>query len=1001
MGWLAGWSYRKSHIINSTDGAGTNYQVKIKVHYDSGTDSGENVYLNEKCKTDFGDIRFTKSDGETELDYWMEEKEDSNYAIFWVEIVDDLSSSNVTIYIYYGKSDASTTSNGDDTFLFFDDFEGTELDTNKWTKSGSGSVTVSGGICKVIGGGGTAEEIESITFGESGQGLRWRSRHKYSHFETQCYEHAKLQIDSNNYPAQISSYSGDKRFYSRASGTTSYTTYSSNPLVYHDWEIRWISGKSVLDVDDGAETVTKTNNIPNPNTAYLRYITDKDSSDYIIYIDWVFIAKYVDPEPSHGDWGTEEAASWLYGWQHRKSHVINSASGAGTNYQIKIIAHYGSGEDYNDNTKSPPEGHVYLNGHCKTDFGDVRFTGKDSSGNGQEINLLDYWIEEKVDSDYAIFWVELQYSLDSENQTIYIYYGKDDSTTISNGDETFLIWDDFSDLSRWTETDPNNHISMDTANKKIDIEGLGRNEDAYFYRSLSIGNSDGIRLFCQGKLASTSDDNAIFVIASFGGNIDDFHGQASALGVRIYRYDPGNVRLVAETDSASQVVSSLSENTMYYCVLTRTPSGSIVLKVYSDAGRTNLIGSTTAFTEQDTFSYFFVAQSWNSGSNYYAYGEIPACVFVTKYVDPEPTHGSWGSEESSGASQNCFETLKLEDIITKRPFSSLYQLLNLEEIPAKQESKTLFGTITFLTSVEKTWGILRQNFETLILTPFVKKAPSKILCEFSVLVDSLFRQISAFKVEALTLLEEVGKRQFYTWKESLSFLALILKETSVKRDETLELGLDKFSRVHKFLIQKISFLGLLRKSRPLELEELLKTSDLILKRVVRELGEIIHLIVKRNLKTRKLLEKPLNLKLSLLLSSSLKFDQILKLVESSSSSFKKLLSEKIVTKSSLGRKVKLVLSTILNLFDKATRKIVTLKLNLQEDILLLSLLFRETTHKIFEKIHLVDSVSESKGEMALIGEFIARILFGMNYVRTLKRKFSAQIKEQEKGVKTK
>ena len=31
--WLSGWQYRKSHVINSASGAGTNYQVKVKVYY--------------------------------------------------------------------------------------------------------------------------------------------------------------------------------------------------------------------------------------------------------------------------------------------------------------------------------------------------------------------------------------------------------------------------------------------------------------------------------------------------------------------------------------------------------------------------------------------------------------------------------------------------------------------------------------------------------------------------------------------------------------------------------------------------------------------------------------------------------------------------------------------------------------------------------------------------------------------------------------------------------
>ena len=145
MGWLSGWTYRKSHVINSASGAGTNYQIRIKAHYGSGTDSGEDVYLNGHCRTDFGDIRFTDDDGTTLLDYWMEEKSDSDYAVFWVEVKDDLSSSSATIYIYYGKSDATYTdaqTHGENTFLFFDDFPGTSLDTDKWTDI-SGDVSVS------------------------------------------------------------------------------------------------------------------------------------------------------------------------------------------------------------------------------------------------------------------------------------------------------------------------------------------------------------------------------------------------------------------------------------------------------------------------------------------------------------------------------------------------------------------------------------------------------------------------------------------------------------------------------------------------------------------------------------------------------------------------------------------------------------------------------------------------------------------------------------------
>lgn len=122
MGWLTGWDYRKSHIINYAAGAGTLYQKRIKAHYGSGTDSGEDVYLNSHSRTDFGDVRFTDDDGVTLLDYWIESKVDSDYAIIWVEVADDLSTVNQTIYVYYGKTTALSISQGDNVFARFDDF---------------------------------------------------------------------------------------------------------------------------------------------------------------------------------------------------------------------------------------------------------------------------------------------------------------------------------------------------------------------------------------------------------------------------------------------------------------------------------------------------------------------------------------------------------------------------------------------------------------------------------------------------------------------------------------------------------------------------------------------------------------------------------------------------------------------------------------------------------------------------------------------------------------
>ena len=111
MTWLSGWSYRKEITITGQSGAGTDFQVII----DIGDASGGDVHLENHCTNFPQDIAVTDNDGTTPLDFWIEDVAADPIAM-WVEVADDLGS-NRTIYIYYGKSGASTDSDGDATFI--------------------------------------------------------------------------------------------------------------------------------------------------------------------------------------------------------------------------------------------------------------------------------------------------------------------------------------------------------------------------------------------------------------------------------------------------------------------------------------------------------------------------------------------------------------------------------------------------------------------------------------------------------------------------------------------------------------------------------------------------------------------------------------------------------------------------------------------------------------------------------------------------------------------
>ena len=156
MAWLTGWGRRKSkNIAGSTAGAQANYQMlKIRVHKTTGTDtsSGANgtlqhVYVGANVRDDFGDVVFTKADGTSLLDFWMETYVSGDYADFYVE-VDSIpaSADTVDIYVYYDKSDETTVSDGGAAFIAFDDFEDGVM-TN-WTAD-AGTWTETGGVIKI------------------------------------------------------------------------------------------------------------------------------------------------------------------------------------------------------------------------------------------------------------------------------------------------------------------------------------------------------------------------------------------------------------------------------------------------------------------------------------------------------------------------------------------------------------------------------------------------------------------------------------------------------------------------------------------------------------------------------------------------------------------------------------------------------------------------------------------------------------------------------------
>ena len=122
---LVGYTYYKKGAVNATTaGAQTLYQLKLIVGESSGA-TGVDVHCENHCLDFPNDIRFTKEDGETKHDYWIEKTEGTTpnrKVSVWVKVASIPVSGSIDFYMYYRKSSDSSESNGDNTFKSFDDF---------------------------------------------------------------------------------------------------------------------------------------------------------------------------------------------------------------------------------------------------------------------------------------------------------------------------------------------------------------------------------------------------------------------------------------------------------------------------------------------------------------------------------------------------------------------------------------------------------------------------------------------------------------------------------------------------------------------------------------------------------------------------------------------------------------------------------------------------------------------------------------------------------------
>jgi hypothetical protein len=307
--WNFSWNKRKRILINNTANPNelVDYQVFVNITYDS------------DMQADFSDLRFTwynySSRKEQEISYWIENYTSLSYAEIWIKVPRIRASNYESVYVYYGNTTPiSSNSNGTLTFEFFDDFEGTSLDTTKWTAYAN-DYSISNSILRINIGG--IERTSAFSFNiQDGYIAETRVRHEVS---AANYGGVLPEVASSSYTASGNANADATVLYMRGAGSdTAYVWIGSGGTSSYDvangistgwtpatgiWYITGISvnGGTVKLWANRTVVYSKTGIVWAKNIKYVKLGSFQRNTAYDIQdtsYDWIRVRKYAPPEPT-------------------------------------------------------------------------------------------------------------------------------------------------------------------------------------------------------------------------------------------------------------------------------------------------------------------------------------------------------------------------------------------------------------------------------------------------------------------------------------------------------------------------------------------------------------------------------------------------------------------------------------------------------------------------------------------------------------------------------
>ena len=297
-----------NYNISPSMGSQTNYQMKFILSNSTGTSGyyapDSIIYTNGATRPDWFDVNATDGSG-TPFPFWIENNtRTSNNATAYVNVPTIASDNSSTGRWYFGNSTQSaSTMNGQNTFLFFDDFNGPALNTSIWKQGGTGYSTtfLNGYMVASSGGTNTNYNIINSTPAISKINTTIKARFNTSLYGVTTGNQQFIPSDitppiTSNYSDAIYDAASNNQKYRNHGTAENFTsivgwsanTFHTQTAIRNSTGILWLVDNSngvfnsgFYNVSDGAVTT------------YIYRVT----ATQIMYYDWVFVKKSLDIEP--------------------------------------------------------------------------------------------------------------------------------------------------------------------------------------------------------------------------------------------------------------------------------------------------------------------------------------------------------------------------------------------------------------------------------------------------------------------------------------------------------------------------------------------------------------------------------------------------------------------------------------------------------------------------------------------------------------------------------